>query len=86
LPQAPQFWLSVWILTQVPPQFVSPAWQLSPHVPPEQTLPAGHTFPQAPQFALSVSIFAQVPPQFVWPAPHVVWQVPPEQTIPAAQV
>ncbi len=49
-PQAPQLALSRWRLVQVPPQLVSPLWQDSWQVPPEQMYPSGHAFPQAPQF------------------------------------
>ena len=68
LPHLPQLLRSIAVLTQVPPQFVSPAWQLSTHVPFEQTWPAGHSVPHAPQLPLSVCRLTQVPPQFVSPA------------------
>ena len=38
----------------MPPQSASPAWQESPHVPAEQTFPAGQAMPQPPQLAPSV--------------------------------
>ncbi len=54
VPQLPQLALSLWRLVQVPPQFVSPDWQESWQVPPEQICPAGHAVPQAPQLPPSV--------------------------------
>jgi hypothetical protein len=35
--QPPQFAVSVWVLVQVPLQLLSPAWQLTAQLPPEQT-------------------------------------------------
>jgi hypothetical protein len=59
VPQAPQLALSVCSSTQVPLQFVRPAWQLNVHFPLEQALPAGHAVPQLPQLAWSDCVFAQ---------------------------
>jgi len=76
-------------MTHVPPQFVSPAWQVTPQVPAEQTLPAGQAFPQAPQLDESLAVAVQIPLQQLWLAgqagPPPQPPEPPEQT-PAAHV
>ena len=50
--------------------WVSPAPQLTPQVPAEQTWPPGHTVPQAPQLVASVSVFTQLSLQATVPAPQ----------------
>jgi hypothetical protein len=67
-------------LVQNPPQFVSPAWQESAHVPAEQICPAAQRCPQLPQLLLSVWRLVQAPLQFVSPAWQEREQVPEEQT------
>jgi hypothetical protein len=49
VPQAPQFWPSVWVSTQRPPQSCSPERQLAWQLPLEQLFPVGQTVPQLPQ-------------------------------------
>ena len=85
IPHALQLFGSVLRLTHVPLQLFSPDWQVSPHMPPEQTSPAGHTVVQEPQCALSVCSFTHVPPQFVSPAWHDRPHMPTEHTLPAGQ-
>ena len=97
LPHLPQLFGSTLVSTQVPLQLDSPAWQLSPQVPPEQTLPARHLTPGdptplapqpvvAPQLVRSVPGSMHLPPQLTSPLWQVSPQVPPEQTFPAAHV
>src|SRR5690606_8574060 len=53
--------------TQLCPHAVSPAAQLSVHIPPEQNNPAPQAMPQVPQFAASEFVSRQVPSQLVRP-------------------
>jgi hypothetical protein len=92
VPQVPQFWLSLLVTVQTPPQLVEPETQVTPHVPPEQASPAGQTVPQVPQFWLSVwgetqtpahkspvgsrQAAAQAPPEQNWPVGQTVPQAP----------
>jgi hypothetical protein len=92
VPQAPQFWLSLLVTVQMPPQLVEPGTQVRPQVPPEQTWPAGQTVPQVPQLWLSVwgetqtpaqrspvggrQAAAQAAPEQSWPDGHAVPQAP----------
>ena len=95
-PQVPQFWLSLLLLTQTPPQFLAPlevgpqaTWQL----PLLQTKPLPQAAvqeavaPTGPQWlgSLRVSTQPTAPPQSVSPALQVALQVPALQTWPAAQ-
>ena len=72
--------------TQVPLQSVNPVWQLSAHLPEEQTCPDLQAVPQAPQLARSDWVLTQVPEQSV----RLDWQdsahLPSEQTSPALQL
>src|SRR5207302_404462 len=75
-PHAPQFFGSVWVLTQAPPQQVGD--------------PAGHCVPHFPQFLGSVCRFTQLllqsvswafvqtqaPPWQLWPLPQARPQLP----------
>jgi hypothetical protein len=47
----------------VPAQSVSPAWQESAQLPPEQAKPAAQAVAQVPQWSRSVDRSAQTPPQ-----------------------
>jgi hypothetical protein len=71
LPQAPQFWLSEVVSTQIPLQYVSPAGQTDVQTPLLQLVPVAHVLPHAPQFLLSETVLTQVPLQDVCPAGHV---------------
>jgi len=90
-PLAPQFELLVCGLMQVPPQLTSVPRQETPHVPPLQTSPAGHTAPTvipvqaplAPQLELLVSGSMQVPPQLTSVPGHEMPHTLPLQTWPA---
>jgi hypothetical protein len=62
--------LSVCSFTHVPPHAVRLAWQVSAHVPAEQTSPAGHACPHAPQLDVSVCVLEHTPLQFDRPAWH----------------
>ena len=55
-------------LAHEPAQLVRPVWQLSAHLPLEQTFPAGQALPHAPQFPSSVARSTHVPLQSVRPA------------------
>lgn len=60
---------------QLPEQLVSPAPQVVPHVPDEQTLPSAHVFLHAPQLPLSARVltsqpFAGLPSQSAKPGLH----------------
>jgi hypothetical protein len=79
LPHAPQFALSVFVLTHTGasvPHRVVPLGQ--PHLPSVQTSPGGHIVPQLPQLALSVCKLTQTSPHSVvpvgqppqWPCAH----------------
>jgi len=54
LPQVPQLSLSFLVLTQVPPQLLSPASHVKAHVPllhdADPLVGSGHTWPQVAQF------------------------------------
>ena len=78
VPHVPQFELSVWVSTHVPPQFVCPAGQVQ--APLWHVEPPVHAVPQVPQLLLSVWVSTQEPLQSVWPAGQPPVQVPPEQT------
>jgi hypothetical protein len=57
--QAPQFWLSVWTLTQRAPQSCSPLRQVAWHLAAEHFSPEGQTIPQLPQLLTSMATSAQ---------------------------
>jgi hypothetical protein len=86
LPQSPQWASSVWVSTQTPAQFESPAWQLSAQAPLEQRCPALQELEQNPQLSSSVWVFTQTPLQFVSPAWQETPQLPVLQICPALQV
>ena len=73
---------------QVPEQSLSPSWQVSAHVPPEQTWPALHLLPQAPQLPGLCCRLAQngapasPPPHCLRPAGQEMPHVPVAQTCP----
>jgi len=69
LPHAPQFWLLVDVLTQLPEQSVSPVAHL--HMPDEHVVPAVHAIPHVPQLRLLVWRSTQVPLHEVWFVPHL---------------
>ena len=90
LPQAPQFFESVWVLAQKAlapvPQVVKGLPQVTAQVPPVHTSPAGQALPQVPQFAESVWVFTHSEPHIVPLAPvQVAAHCPAEHTWPAAQ-
>jgi hypothetical protein len=93
VPEAPQCARSVSGSVHWPLQSTSPAWQLSPHCPPEQSCPSAQAVPadapvqvaEAPQWFRSVPGSMQLPPQLTCPAAQVTAQAPLEQTFPAAQ-
>jgi hypothetical protein len=94
LPVAPQYWLSVFGLTQLPPQSTSPFKHVVEHAPPLQAVPDAHfvpvplpapvavQLPLAPQYALSVLGLMQLLPQSTSPLRHVVEHAPLRQTCP----
>lgn len=61
--QSPQWFAERVRSTQLPPQFVRPAAQVSEQVPPEQTLPPEHALSQAPQCSGSLERSKQTPLQ-----------------------
>ena len=67
-------------LTQVPEQLVRPAWQLSAHLPEEQTWPELQAVAQAPQLLLSVWVLTHSPEQLVRPVWQLRAHLPEEQT------
>jgi hypothetical protein len=76
VPQAPQLVTLVAVATQVVPQRVVPAAQVSMQAPAEQRWPVGHARPHAPQLLESVRVLtsqplAAMPSQLVKPALHV---------------
>jgi len=71
VPHVPQLPGSLCVLTQVPPQLVSPCWQVSWQVPLMHTWPAGQDTPQLPQLLLSEVVSTHLPLQFTSPA----WQL-----------
>ena len=62
-PLAPQYAGSMSGSTHLPPQFTSPAWQVSLQVPALHASPVGQACPQVPQFRLLEETSTQVPPQ-----------------------
>jgi hypothetical protein len=94
VPEAPQYWLSLVGSTHLPPQFTSPAWQVTAQLPTLQTSPAEQTLPHEPQLVLSVWVLTQLLPdpasppvavhsvRFPW---HVTEHLPPPHTVPAEQ-
>ena len=88
LPHAPQFELSVFVLTHALPHWVWPGAQLDTHAAFEHTCPLPHLMPQPPQFAASLVVSMQTPLQSCLPAGHrqlpPLQLVPPEQTLPHA--
>ena len=62
MPQAPQFVVSLLLLTHVAPHSAKPEVGQA-QVPLRQVVPAGHTVPQAPQLPLSVQVSTQATPQ-----------------------
>ena len=58
-PDAPQYWLLVFGLTQAPPQPISPVGHDSEQLLPLHASPPVHVLPHVPQFALSVPRSAQ---------------------------
>lgn len=56
MPQAPQFCLSVLVLTHSAPQFVSSAGHCAAHAELTQTCPAAQAFAQLPQWAASLLV------------------------------
>jgi hypothetical protein len=68
-PHMPQFWLSVFVSTQVPLQSVVPSPQMQ--LPPKQVFPPEHALPHMPQFWLSVVVLVQTPLHEVWPGGQV---------------
>jgi hypothetical protein len=93
LPNAPQKVRLVSGLTQVPPQFTSPAWHESEQTPalhtspPEQTVPlfTPRQSPVAPQNVPSVCGSAQVPPQTICEPGHESLHNPSLHTSPDRQ-
>jgi hypothetical protein len=69
VPQAPQFFGSVPVLTHAAdaasPHFSSGALQKSEQLPLSQTSPEPHALPHAPQFSRSLAVSMQVVPQAV---------------------
>jgi hypothetical protein len=80
-PQPPQFAGSLCVLTQRPPQVVSPPVQAQP--PPTQTMPVAQARPQPPQLDVSLCTSTQRPLQLT--AAPVQPQVPAAHTKPDAQ-
>src|SRR5580658_4004185 len=80
LPHVPQFWESIFVLVQTPPQSVVPLPQLGAHVPAEHTSPVGQALPHLPQLASSVIGSTQTDPHWRLPAPQLEAHAPAEQT------
>ncbi len=85
LAQVPQWARLVWVSTQVPPQVLRPAGQVTAQVPAEQTSPFLQALAQPPQLAASVLRLTQTPLQAV----SRLWQesahAPALQTSPACR-
>lgn len=77
-PQAPQFFASERVSTQLPLQSSSGSPQLQ--LPPMQSSTASQAVPQPPQLRRSLVMSTQRPPQKAWPAGHDDEQVPPSHT------
>ena len=84
--QAPQCLLFTEASTQSPPHSVRPVWQVTAHLPPEQTCPALQELPHRPQCLTSVLVLTQVPRQLVSPLWQETTQPPDLQISPALQV
>jgi hypothetical protein len=81
-PQTPQFFVSVVVLTQVPPQtFGVPVGHA--HAPLVQLAPVAHLVPHEPQFVVSLDRSAHVVPQLTLPVGHT--QSPAVQVAPVGQ-
>jgi hypothetical protein len=85
VPQAPQWLASVAVSTQDALHTVSPAMQVSRHIPRSQSCPLGHALSQPPQWALSLWRSRQAPPHSVCPVGHTRRQLPATQLRPAPQ-
>jgi hypothetical protein len=83
VPHEPQLALSVCSFTQAPPHWVSPAVQLSVHLPFAQTCPGPHWLLHAPQSSMSVCSLTHAPLQAVSPVGQL--QLPPWHVAPVAQ-
>jgi hypothetical protein len=83
VPQAPQLFLSVARVTQVPAQLVSPVPQAVPQCPETQTWPGAQAVVQLPQCAGSIAVLMQELPQVVRPVGHT--HTPLLQFMPAGQ-
>jgi len=73
LVQKPQLNVSVCVLVQLAPHWVSPMAHVDEHIPCEQSSPPMQTVPHAPQFAGSAAVFAQPDGHAKRPAVHVHW-------------
>jgi hypothetical protein len=80
----PQFFLSVAVLTQAVPHFVSSGGHCATQPPLTQTCPAEQTLSQVPQCCTSLLVSAQSPLQLV--VPPVQTQLPAKQDAPPVQV
>jgi hypothetical protein len=84
--QPPQLLGSVWVLTQVEPQVVRPAAQVSAHWPALQTRPEPHFTPQSPQLLESARVSVHLPVVHCLRVPgQMVVQTPAWQLWPPAQ-
>jgi hypothetical protein len=71
VPQAPQLFLSVSVLTQTPPHISMPGtFSGQMHSPPSQTDGEAHTLPQPPQFSRSIRGSTHAAPHLISPG----WQ------------
>ena len=81
VPQAPQLFLSDWVLKH---PFLHVGVPL--HTPATQVWPDWQDWPQAPQLFASVAVLTHEPPQLTWPAGHeATVQTPETQDWPAPQ-
>ena len=69
-PHAPQFDVSVCVLTQLPLHRVVPVAQVLVHTPAVHACPVEHARPHAPQFDASLCVLTQVEPQSISPLGH----------------
>jgi hypothetical protein len=86
LPHAPQFRVSLAVVTQLPSPPKRPAHWVSPvgqaQVPFMHATPPGHIVPHVPQLRLSVERSTQAIPHSVSPVSQLPLQVPPTQVVP----
>lgn len=86
MPHAPQWALSLAMVTHCPKQSVWPTAQLSAQPPPTQRCPGSHAIPQPPQLKTSVLVSTQPGPHIVVPDGQPPAQVPPWHSRPGGHI